>query len=265
MHIINIDRITVNLAGHEVFRDLTWAIGDRDRVGLVGPNGAGKSTLLKALSGHIQPESGGVVRMRGVQVGYLPQDVYLPLGRTLLEEAMTLPPRLAQAESALAEIEAQLADPGVYNEPGALAWTLERHEKALAAYERLGGLQHPSRVLEILHMLGFTPDDFSLPTEALSGGQKKLVVLARLAVESPDALLLDEPDNHLDVRAKQHLERFIHSYPGAVIIVSHDRYLLDEVATHIAEMADGKLTLYVGNYSSFAVQRELARQRQQQM
>ncbi len=264
MHIIHADRITINYVGHDIFRNLSWAIGDRDRVGLVGPNGAGKSSLLKAIAGHYQPDAGKVVRTGSVSVGYLPQDVHLTLGRTLLDEAMTLPPELARIEAELNEIEALLSTPEVYNDEKRLARALDRHEKTLAQYQRLGGLQHASTVRELLMLLGFIPDDFALMTDALSGGQKKLVALVRLAVESPDVLLLDEPDNHLDVDAKRHLEAFIRIYSGAVIIVSHDRYLLDETVTQIAELEDGKLTVYKGNYSAYAIEKDLRRLRQQQ-
>jgi ATP-binding cassette, subfamily F, member 3 len=265
MHIVQVDRVSINHAGRVIFRDLSWPIGDRDRVGLVGPNGAGKSSLLKAINNEIQPDGGTIVRMRGVTVGYLPQEVRLTPGRTLLEEAMIAPPELAQVEADLARIEEQLSDPAVYNQPDALARALNRQEKALAEYERLGGPRHASKVRELLLRLGFTPDDFTLLTDTLSGGQKKLAALIRLLIESPDVLLLDEPDNHLDVDAKQHLEAIIRDYDGSVIVVSHDRYLLDEVATQIAELADGKLTLYKGNYTAYTTERELSRLRQQQM
>lgn len=264
MHIVNIDHLGVNYAGRVIFRDLSWAIGDRDRVGLVGPNGAGKSSLLKAIAGALKPDEGAVVRARGVSVGYLPQDVELTPGRTALEEAMTLPPELARVEGELAAVEARLADPAVYNDASRLARTLAQHERLLAQYEALGGPRHASRIRELLTHFGFTPADLDLPAEALSGGQKKLARLARLAVEAPDLLLLDEPDNHLDLAAKRRLETFINGYTGAVVIVSHDRYLLDETVTQIAELEDGSLTLYPGNYSAYAAERELRRLRQQQ-
>ncbi len=138
-------------------------------------------------------------------------------------------------------------------------------ERALERYQRLGGAFHANKVRELLLHFGFTPDDHDLPTEALSGGQKKLVALVRLAVEQPDVLLLDEPDNHLDLDAKARLESFIRGYAGAVVIVSHDRYLLDECVNQIAELEDGKLTIYVGNYSMYAIERASRRQRQEQM
>jgi ATP-binding cassette subfamily F protein 3 len=265
MHIIHIDRITVNHAGREIFHDLSWVIGDRDRVGLVGPNGAGKSSLLRAVAGLYQPDAGSISIQRGIHVGYLPQDVHLTPGRTLLEEAMIPPPELAEVEAELARIEAALNDPAVYGDEQKLARKLAQQEKVLERYERLGGLRHASQVKALLMALGFTDADYDLPTETLSGGQKKLVALARLTVEQPDVLLLDEPDNHLDLDAKRKLETFIRDYPGAVVIVSHDRYLLDEAVTHIAELADGKLTTFVGNYTAYATELEHRRLRQQQM
>jgi ATP-binding cassette subfamily F protein 3 len=145
-----------------------------------------------------------------------------------------------------------------------LARALARQEHLLTTFEGLGGHSYAGRVRELLNRLGFAPDEQSLLTDALSGGQKKLVALARLALEAPDVLLLDEPDNHLDLTAKRQLEAFIRDYEGGVIIVSHDRYLLDEVATQIAELDDGKLTSYKGNYTAYATERELRRLRQQQ-
>jgi ATP-binding cassette subfamily F protein 3 len=263
MHIIRLDHITVNLGGHVVFRDLSWAIGDHDRIGLVGPNGAGKSSLFKAIVGEIRPDSGSITRGRGVRTGYLPQDVTLTPGRTLLEEALIPPPELAAVERTLERIEAQLADPAVYNAPDVLARVLQRQERTLEEYEQLGGSRHDSAVREALLRLGFAPGDFDLATNGLSGGQKKLVLLARLAVERPEVLLLDEPDNHLDLDAKRRLEAFLQSYEGTVVIISHDRYLLDGVATQVAELDDGKLTLYQGNYSAYSAERELRRLRQQ--
>ncbi|MFN8419321.1 MAG: ABC-F family ATP-binding cassette domain-containing protein [Anaerolineae bacterium] len=264
MHIINIDHLTINYAGREIFRDLTWAIGDRDRVGLVGPNGVGKSSLFKAILGIVTPESGAVIRQRGVTVGYLPQEVSLPSVQTLLDVALVLPPELAQVEADLARIDEQLGDPRVYGDPAALERAMTRQEKLLIDYDRLNGATHASRVKETLLRLGFSKEDFVLSTDSLSGGQKKLIMLARLALEKPDVLLLDEPDNHLDIDAKRRLEAFIRDYDGGVIIISHDRYLLDDVATQIAELDRGKLTIFPGNYTAYVTELELRKLRQQQ-
>lgn len=265
MHVINIDHLTINHAGRVIFEDLTWAVGDKDRVGLVGPNGAGKSSLLKAIIGEVTPDSGSIVLLRGTNTGYLPQLVDLPPGQTLLQAASKLPPELAEVEARLNRYQAQLADPAVYSNDSKLTRVLEQQEKALAEYDALDGPRHASRVRELLAHLGFDENDYDLPTESLSGGQKKLVLLVRLAAAVPAVLLLDEPDNHLDLDAKRRLESFIQNYPGAVVIVSHDRYLLDEVVTHVAELEDGKLTSYAGNYTAYATERELRRLKQQQM
>ena len=264
MHILRVNNITVNFAGRELYRDLSWVIGDKDRVALVGPNGAGKSTLFKALTGEVELERGHLSHQPGLRIGYLPQDISLPPAATLIEAAMIKPPELAEAEAALNAIESQLADPEVYGDQERLTQTLSRHEAVLTQYEQMNGGRHASHVRELLAMLGFSADDYNLPTGALSGGQKKMVALVQLAVSAPDILLLDEPDNHLDMRGKNQLERFILNYRKSVVIISHDRYLLDEVAMQTVELESGKLTIYHGNYSYYVNERELRRLRQQQ-
>ncbi len=199
-----------------------------------------------------------ITRTGPVSVGYLPQQVTLPPETRLIDAALDPPPDLAAVERQLAHYEAQLGDPAVYGDESALARVLAQQEKALVEYERLGGPRHQSSVREILAHLGFCAEDYDLITDTLSGGQKKLVALTRLAAAAPSVLLLDEPDNHLDLTAKRHLEQFIQRFPGAVVIVSHDRYLLDEVVTQMAELDRGKLTEYVGNYTAYATERELA-------
>ncbi len=265
MHLVQLDHLGISYAARPIFNDLCWSILAGQRIGLIGPNGSGKSSLLKLISGELVPDSGKVIRTRGVTIGYLPQDVQLSPGKTLLEEAMTLPPELAAVEAALSNVENRLADPDVYNDEVQLTRVLRRQEALLEDYDRLGGDRHASTIREILDHLGFTTDDYDRLAETLSGGQKKLIALTRLVGERPDILLLDEPDNHLDLEAKRRLETFLCHYEGAIVIVSHDRYLLDEVATEIAELEDGKLTVYPGNYSAYATERELRRLRQQQM
>jgi ATP-binding cassette subfamily F protein 3 len=265
MHILYLDRLSVNLAGRLLFENLSWAVGDRERIGLIGGNGAGKSTLLKVMIGDIAPIAGSVTKIRGVRLGYLPQEVRLPSDCTLLQAASALPPELATVEATLQRIEQSLSDPTVYNDLEALTRTLAKQERALADYDRLGGAAHAGKVKSLLIALGFTSADFELPTETLSGGQKKLVAFTRLAIEAPDLLLLDEPDNHLDLEAKTALEEFLRGYSGSVIIVSHDRYLLDGVVTSIAELENGALNFYKGNYTAYVTERELRRLRQQQL
>ena len=264
MQKLRVNNIALSYAGRELFRDLSWAIGDRDRVALVGANGAGKSTLFRVLLGEVTPDRGHVARQPGLRIGHLPQDLNLPPRKSLIETAMIKPPALAETESRLSEIEARLADPVVYGDASRLAQMLERHDALLADYERMNGGRHASHVRELLAMLGFDADDYDRPTRSLSGGQKKMVALVQLAVAAPDILLLDEPDNHLDMDGKHQLERFILNYRGSVVIISHDRYLLDEVANQTVELERGKLSVYHGNYSFYLNERQARRLRQQQ-
>ena len=263
MHIATLHHLTVNFFGREIFRDLTWAIGDRARVGLVGPNGAGKSSLLRAIAGELIPESGQVIRTRGLRVGFLPQDIVLPPQQTVLEAASQPDAEIPALEAELARLDTQLGEPAIYGDERALQRVLDEQAALLARQERLGGGAFASRARELLAHLGFAPDEFDTPCSVLSGGQKKLVALARLVASAPPLLLLDEPDNHLDLEAKRRLERVLHAYHGAVIIVSHDRYLLDEIASEIAELTGGALTIFPGNYSAYQTERELARLRQE--
>ena len=254
---ISLANVSLILGARPIFRNLTWEIQHDQRIGLIGPNGAGKSSLFKLITGEFTPEPGGaVVKAKGVTVGYLPQDPDFDPGLTALAVTLTGNARLAEVEAELTRVEARLADSNVYNDPKALARALETQQKYLEAFDTLGGENYEARVRETLRGLGLPKADFDKPIRALSGGQKKLVGLARLLLARPSVLLLDEPDNHLDLAGKEYLERLITGYPGAVVIISHDRYLLDAVVTHIVEIEDGKLTTFAGDYTAYIVDKE---------
>lgn len=260
---ISISNASLILGAKAIFRKLNWEIQHDQRIGLIGPNGAGKSSLLKLITGEHNPEPGGsVVRARGVTVGYLSQHPELDLAQTALQSALDGNPRLAQVLAELDAVEARLGLPAVYENSSMLEKTLSVQEKLLEEYASLGGDGYPLRVRNLLLGLGLPASDLEKPLGVLSGGQKKLVGLARLLLLGPSVLLLDEPDNHLDLPGKAYLEKLIREYPGAVVIVSHDRYLLDAVVTHIAEIEDGKISTFTGDYSSYMLDKEerLARQ-----
>jgi len=263
-HTIHLDRLSINYGVNPIFTDLSWTLKGSGCFALVGGNGAGKSTLLKLIAKDIIPDSGHLHISKGARIGYLPQDVAFPPDKTVYDLASQLPPHLAELDAQLARIEQQLSDPDVYGDTDRLTKTLNRQETLLEAFDEAGGAQHEGRVRELLNLLGFEEHHDSLPAEVLSGGQKKLLGLIQLALNSPHFLLLDEPDNHLDMGAKHQLERFIHQYEGLIVIVSHDRYLLDEVANQVIELNNGRLTTYHGNYTHYSTERELAQLRQQQ-
>lgn len=252
----NLDRVTVSYNARPVFQNLSWDIHNDRCVGLVGPNGAGKSTLLRLISGELKSE-GGFANARGrLSIGNLHQEPRLDPRRTVVEEALTASTQVPVLQQAIAKVEADLGDPLIYGNEKKLARKIEEHARLLEEHTRLGGPGYEGQVRATLLNLGFSEAEFELPVAVLSGGQKKLVGLAKLLVTRPNLLLLDEPDNHLDLAAKEFLESYIRSYPGGVVIVSHDRYLLDVVADEIAELEDGKFTVYSGNYSEYAAEKQ---------
>ena len=262
--VARLDGVTEYFGAQLVFEKLSWEINHDARVGLVGPNGVGKSTVLKLLAGDLEPNAGSVFITRSVRIGYLPQEPEFDLARAVIEEARDASPTLAALERELERLASQMGDPSVYGDERKLARVMEAHARAVEEFQEEGGLNFDNRVKATLRGLGFSDSDFDLQLSALSGGQKKLVGLAKLLIEQPELLLLDEPDNHLDLNGKAFLEKLIADYPGAVVIVSHDRYLLDLVAEEIVELEDGILTHYVGNYSEYAFEKKQRLLKQQQ-
>jgi ATP-binding cassette, subfamily F, member 3 len=262
---VNVDRVSYTYVSESIFENLSWEIHDDRVVGLVGPNGGGKSTLLRLIAGELITDSGFLVRRKGLTVGYLEQHPQLGTGNTVFQEVLGASVEMARLETELERIESRLADPEVYGDENLLARVLAQQERVLEEYSRVGGPSYEGRVRSTLRSFGFSAVDQDLPVEVLSGGQIKLVGLAKLVITQPDLLLLDEPDNHLDLESKAFLERYIRSYTGAVVIVSHDRYLLDMVVDEIAELEDGRLVTFSGNYSEYAFEKQVGLLRQQQM
>ncbi|MDE3091439.1 MAG: ABC-F family ATP-binding cassette domain-containing protein, partial [Chloroflexota bacterium] len=263
--VARLDNVTQYFGAQLVFSKLSWEIYHDARIGLVGPNGAGKSTILKLLAREIEPSEGVVPKVtRGVRIGYLPQEPEFDLTRTVIEEALDASPTLAALEREMERLAAQMGDPQIYGDERKLQRVLDAHARTVEQFQEKGGLNFDNRVRATLRGLGFDDASLRLPLSALSGGQKKLVGLAKLLIEQPELLLLDEPDNHLDLNGKEFLEKLIADYPGAVVIVSHDRYLLDIVAEEIVELEDGILSRYVGNYSEYAFEKKQRLLKQQQ-
>lgn len=262
---VNLTNLKLDLFARPILTKVDWEIHADRCVGLIGANGAGKSSLLKLIAGEFTPDGGSITRAKGLTVGYLAQEPQLDPDRTALDEALSAHTALHAIEADLQRLEAKLGDPAVYGDEKALSRALDQQHRLLLRFEELGGANYEKRVRETLRGLGLDAADFTLTCAALSGGQKKLIGLAKLLITQPDLLLLDEPDNHLDLAGKAFLERTINDYHGAVVIVSHDRYLLDRVVDEIAELEAGRVAVYPGTYSEYAYEKQVRLARAQQL
>ncbi|MCC7117834.1 MAG: ABC-F family ATP-binding cassette domain-containing protein [Anaerolineales bacterium] len=263
---IQLSNLTLVLGARRIFENLNWEIQRGQKIGLIGPNGAGKSSLFKLIEGEYAPELGGsVTRARAITTGYLPQHPELNPTLTAFESALAGNPRMAELHIELEQVESSLGNPEIYGNEKRLQNALEKQSSLLEEYRQWGGDAYPARVRELLLGLGLAQSELTKPLSVLSGGQKKLVGLARLILLNPDVLLLDEPDNHLDLPGKIFLEKLIREYPGSIVLISHDRYLLDAAVTQIAELEDGRLTVFEGDYSSYMADKALRLTRQEEL
>jgi ATP-binding cassette subfamily F protein 3 len=233
----------------DIFPEISFSIPHRARIGLVGPNGVGKTTLLRILIDEEEASSGSVHRARGIRIGYLPQEAVLESSRNVWEECLTVFDHLIRMQQELHQLEKALSIDSASKD------LMDSYGTLQARFERGGGYEYETRVRITLSGLGFDRADEKRPVAQLSGGQRTRVMLAKLLLSEPDLLLLDEPTNHLDISAVEWLESFFKDWPGGVLIVSHDRYFLDQVTHQTWEMTPA-LEEYRGNYSAFLAQRE---------
>jgi ATP-binding cassette subfamily F protein 3 len=261
---IDLQAVTKAYGLRSIFEGLTWTVGEGARIGLVGPNGSGKSTLLRVLAGLEEIQRGQVVRRRDLRIAYLPQHVE-GSPQSPVQVLLSSRPDLAALEAELAACEARLGSPEVAADLTRMERLLAQQERIMRRIEELGGSGFEGEARAHLLSLGIPGADITRPMAELSGGQRKLVALAACLAQRPDVLLLDEPETHLDLPHREQLEALIRAFSGGVIVVSHDRYLLDETVSEIAELADGRLSFWQGNYSAYAVAKELALQRQQEL
>ncbi len=246
---------------HDVFERVDLRIEAGDRIGFVGSNGAGKTTLLCILAGVEAPTSGSVQRRRGLTVGYLPQDPPPPGDATVHEAMLNVFAGLRAQGAALEELEHGLAEAAL-GEQAQYDLLLEAYGQAQTAFEVAGGYEYETRIAQVLGGLGFNEEDHDKPLVHLSGGERTRALLAQLLLAEPEILLMDEPTNHLDLEAVEWLEEVLLRWKGALVIVAHDRYFLDKVATRMWDLEHGRLRTYRGNYSHYRQQREALRERQ---
>lgn len=241
----NIDK---SFGEHVIVRDGSFHIEEREKAALVGVNGAGKSTILKMII-HEEPLDGGeIVLARGKTIGYLAQHQNLLPGGTIYEELRSAKADIINMEKQLRSIETELKS--LSGE--ALESRLETYNRLQSEFEARNGYACESEIVGVLKGLGFSEEDFSKKTDTLSGGQKTRVSLGKLLLTNPDILLLDEPTNHLDLNSIAWLETYLINYPGAVFIVSHDRYFLNRVVTKVVEIENGELRMYMGDYDAYS-------------
>jgi ATP-binding cassette subfamily F protein 3 len=253
--------IRKSFGGRVVLDGLALEVDEGARIGMIGRNGGGKSTLLRLAAGLDVPDAGEVVRRRGATVAFLPQQVPGD-GRTPLETVLAARPDLAGLEAELQSVATRIGE--LSDDLERMARALRRQEELFAEFTRLGGPSFEGRARALLLDTGTGDDDLTRPTALLSGGQRKLVALAACLAQDPDVLLLDEPEAHLDAHHRARLEELLRTFDGAVVTVSHDRYLLDECVSVIAELEGGRIRIWPGNYSAYTLERELELQRQQQ-
>ena len=253
MSILTLSNISQSFGDFDVFLGITASIPNDGKVGLVGPNGIGKTTLLRILAGLATPSSGGVHFAQGTRIGYLRQEAmeaFAGRDNTIHAEMLTVFKELKAQELHLHQLQERMAQ----GEPS--EELLREYAATHDAFEHAGGYGIEVRISQVLQGLGFAKTDWPTPLNRLSGGQKTRALLARLLLEQPDLLILDEPTNHLDVEAIEWLEGTLRLWPGALLIVSHDRYFLDRVVNRIWEMSRSGIEEYRGNYSAYVTQRQ---------
>jgi len=243
-----------------VFVDASFQLNPGEKVGLVGPNGSGKTTLFRMIVGEEEPDEGEISVPKRLTIGYFRQDVEEMSGRSTLDEAIAGSGRLGELHHELEKLQHAMADPEQFDDMDRI---LDRFGHVQADYEHLGGYSLEAQAREVLHGLGFEDDQIDGDVGALSGGWKIRVAMARVLLGRPDVLLMDEPTNHLDIESIIWVERFLKSYPGALLMTSHDREFMNRVVSRIAEIDSGEITVYSGNYDFYERERAIRESNQE--
>lgn len=249
--VLQVSGITKSFSGIDILKNIQLEVHQRDRVALVGRNGAGKSTLLKIIAGEDKADSGDLIVPKDIRIGYLEQHSGIDSTKTVWDEMMTVFESLHNMEKRLRQLEAAMADEQIYSNAVEFERITKEYDTLQLEFKDAGGYQYESDTRSVLHGMRFYPEDFNQEVNLLSGGQKTRLALAKMLLSKPDLLILDEPTNHLDIETLGWLEKYLIGYEGAILIVSHDRYFLDQIVTTVYEVARMIVTKYVGNYSNY--------------
>ena len=251
MIVLQVNKLTKSFSGINIVENVQLEVHQRDRVALVGRNGAGKSTLLKMIAGEMAADSGDLIIPKGIRIGYLEQHSGIDSSLTIWDEMMTVFEPIRAMERRIRSLEKQMADPDVYSNPDEFTRVTSEYDELQTEFKSSNGYQYESDTRSVLHGMRFYPEDYEKQVNLLSGGQKTRLALAKMLLSKPDLLILDEPTNHLDIETLGWLEKYLVGYEGALLIVSHDRYFLDEIVTIVYEISRTKVSKYVGNYSAY--------------
>src|SRR5690554_6328783 len=255
MPVLSVSNLFKSYIVETILEDINFNLEDGDKVGVLGLNGTGKTTLIEIISGALDSDSGTIMLQKGLSLGYLKQHTKIESSLTIFNECLKVFDDLILMEERIRTLEVEISSLSEEN-PQSLEKPMSEYGHLLEEFNSKGGYEYKSRIKGVLKGLGFIEEDFDKNVDILSGGQKSRVSLAKLLLENPDLLLLDEPTNHLDISAIAWLEKFLNDYSGAALIISHDRYFLDNVVNKIFFMENKKLYQYNTNYSGFMVQRK---------
>lgn len=256
MPVLSCNNLTKSYIVDTVIEDISFTVEDGDKIGVLGLNGSGKTTLFNILAGDIHQDKGEIFIQKDLVLGYLRQHVKIDSQNTVFEECLMVFEHLIGMEKNLRNLEKEIAELGVEGDSDRLASLMNRYANLTEEFQEKNGYGFKSEIRGTLIGLGFTEEDFDKEVNILSGGQKSRLSLAKLLLEKPDLLLLDEPTNHLDIDAIGWLEKFLKDYKGAVLIISHDRYFLDNVVNRIFYLENKTIKVYNTNYSRFMEQRK---------
>lgn len=256
MIVLSCNNISKAYVVENIIENISFTLNDNEKVGLIGLNGAGKTTLFNILTGSLEPDSGEIYISKGKKLGYLKQNTTIESQKSIMDEMLAIFDDLIKLEEKLHDLAHEIGSFTEDDDPRELNDLMNTYSKLSEEFVEAEGYSYKSLIKGVLKGLGFTEEDFDNPINILSGGQKSRVMLAKLLLEKADILLLDEPTNHLDIEAISWLEKYIKDFKGAVIIISHDRYFLDNTVNRIFLMEDKSLKAYNGNYSEFMKKRK---------